>query len=222
VKIFTRPSEWDYSWLDSFRTEVSFCCFYEYARYALLVAAPNSQFVFPTFGAGPYLWGPILELWGPILCLSYGLPEKVKFPQMPYREARKFFTVDSETMSATIEVFSHRAAQSKETLVISHKEINRQQAEEILAQFKRRHRGAGARIRQERTDLKCLGATKLLDCMTAPDAIAHTIEALGRPLFKNESEWSRAQKRARTTLEPYCAEATDLYQALRPPPSDML
>lgn len=218
MDIFTRPSEWDYSWLNEYPSEASLAHLYEYARYALLVAAPDPRFVFPDcFGAGPYQWGEILELWGPLLCLLYDLPKKVKFPQMTYREARQFLAC-GETTTATIEVFSQRAVQSEQKLAIHYKEVNQQQAEDILARLKRPHTcGAGARIRQDRTDLKCLGATKLLDCRTAPDAIALTADILGRPLYKNESDWSQARKRACAILEPYRVEAADLYRAFRPP-----
>jgi hypothetical protein len=209
VNIFTRRSEWDYNWLKDFPSEVSLCHRYEHARYALLCAAPDPRFVFPRdlpFGDNQFLWGPVL-------CLLHGLPEKIKFPQMPYRDARELLDCQPETLAAMIDEFSHPAVQNEQTLTLPSKEINRQQAEEIIARFKRHlKRGAGARIRQERTDLKYLGATKLLDSMKALEAIAHTAEALGRPLFSNESEWSRAQKRARTTLEPYYEEATDQYR----------
>jgi hypothetical protein len=214
VNIFTRRSEWDYDWLKGVPSEVSLCHRYEHARYALLRVANDPQFVFPRnppFGANEYLWKPIF-------CLLYWLPEKVKFPQMPYRDARNLLDCQPETLVAKIEDVWAVETEQKLAMPIN---VTRQEAEEMLAQHRRTlpttlrpKRGAGGRIRQERTDLKCLGATKLLSLKTAPYAIALTTEALGRPLFKNESEWSRAQKRARTTLEPYCAEAADLYQAL--------
>jgi hypothetical protein len=75
-------------------------------------------------------------------------------------------------------------------------------------------RGAGARIRQEQTDLKYLGALKLLEYMSAREASRHTEKAVGKSLFSKESEWSRAKARAQRTLAPYRKEAALLLQAL--------
>jgi hypothetical protein len=242
--IFTRRSEWDYSWLKDSPAEVSLCHRYEHARYALLHAAPDSRFVFPKdlpFGAIPHLFSPKPNM-GPIFYLATCLPEKVKFPQMTYREARKLFTFDPERLVATIEEFCTAERPTLEKLEfylrlsLSEKDLDLpahlkanppvpllgaiEKAQAVLTQLKSQpppplpKRGAGARIRQERTALKCLAAAKLLDSMKALKAITHTAETLGRPLFNNESEWSRARKRARKALEPYHAEANILCQAL--------
>jgi hypothetical protein len=50
--------------------------------------------------------------------------------------------------------------------------------------------------------------------MNAPQAIKHTALALGKPLFNNESEWSRAKARAQSTLAPYREEAAFLLKHL--------
>jgi hypothetical protein len=153
-RIFTRRSEWDYSWLKSFPAEVSLAHRYEHARYAILRAAPDHEFVY--LRDSPF--ANLTHLWGPVFCLLHGLPETIKFPQMSYRQARQLLNGPPETLAEQIDEFSHPGAPREQTLPMPYKEINRQQAAEILARFKRHlKRGAGARIRQEQTDLKCLG-----------------------------------------------------------------
>jgi len=92
----------------------------------------------------------------------------------------------------------------------------KQFSEKLLAQLPaqaRPKRGAGARIRQDKTDLRCLGALKLLSTMSAPKAIKHTEAVLERPLFNTEPEWSRAKGRALRNLATYQTEAEALVRA---------
>jgi hypothetical protein len=142
---------------------------------------------------------------------------------MPYRQARKLLPGDPPALSAIIEEFCAAETPSQEKLEFYVLAGALGKARELVAQLGElkanpppplSKRGAGARIRQERTDLKYLGATKLLRCMTAPEAARHTEEALGKPLLRNESEWSRAKARAQRTLAPYRAEAAFLCKAL--------
>jgi hypothetical protein len=219
VRIFTRRKEWDYSWLRDFPAEVSLCHRYEHARYALLRAANDPQFVFPSdlsFGALPQLFAT-KETLGPIFSLASCLPAKAKFPQIPYRQARELLTVNP---AALIAEFCTAALPTQQKVNFYVQIGAGEKAADVLAQLKALptppspKRGAGARIRQESTALKYLAATKLLDSMTAPEAITHTAKTLDQPLFNNESEWSRARKRARKALEPYHAEAAVLWQAL--------
>jgi hypothetical protein len=204
---------------------VSLCRFYEHARYALLSTAADPLIIFPSIfpaGAFPHLHAA-KQILGPTFCLVCFLPAKVKFPQMPYRQARKLLPGDPQTLSAIIEEFCAAETPTYEKLEFYVLAGAFEKARELVAQLNELKakppsplpkRGAGARIRQERTDLKYLGATKLLRCMTAPEAERHTEEALGKPLFGNESEWSRAKARAQRTLAPYRAEAALLCKAL--------
>jgi hypothetical protein len=218
-----RRSEWDYSWLiDSLAREVSLCRCYEYARYALLSAAPEPSFIFPQTlpaGALPHLFAA-KQILGPIFTLASYLPAKVTFPQLPYRQARELFPGPPQILETLIQDFRDAAFPSYEKLEFYVRIGALAQAQELIAQLKatppapRPKRGAGARIRQERTDLKCLGALKLLEAMNALRASCHTEEALGKALFGKESEWSRARARAERTLAPYREEAALLLQAL--------
>jgi hypothetical protein len=223
VRIFSRRREWDYNWLKDFPAELSLARHYEFARYALLRVANDPQFVFPDglpFGAMPYLVANKAIL-GPILSLAANLAAKVKFPQMIYREARELLTVNPATLAAMIAEFSNAERPTQQKVNTYLRSGAAEKAAEVLAQLDAKSPapkpkcGAGARNRREQTDLKYLGATKLLDSpMIAPDAIVLTTDTLGRPLLANESEWSRARRCADKILEPYHAEAAVLWQAL--------
>jgi len=233
---FTRRSEWDFSWLETFPAEVSLGCIYEHARYALI--SIDRSFLFPKRIRGaamPYLL-PACHILGPAFFLGCFCP--TNFPQMPYRDARerwKFdpamlwalglgtrWTFDPKLLVELIEDYSDPLVPIERKLELCVPiNASRKQLESLLAQARnelapalRPKRGAGARIRQDKTALKHLGATKLLEVLTAPAAIKHTEEVLGRPLFHTEAEWSRAGTRVRKNLEPYRAEAALLHQAL--------
>src|SRR5260221_3494066 len=128
----------------------------------------------------------------------------------------------SQRMSALdiIEQSKYRFGQKLE-LNLSSSNTSRQKAEELLALtrnslpwYERPRRGAGARIRVDKTALKDLGAMKLLEVMHAPEAMSHTEAFLGKPLFGHESEWSRARSRATERLWPYRKEAQALYRVI--------
>jgi hypothetical protein len=106
----------------------------------------------------------------------------------------------------TILESSYRFAQKLE-LSLPSSNTSRQKAEKLLVEarnslpsYERPKRGAGARIRQDKTALKDLGALKLLEGMHAPEAMRYTEEFLGKPLFGHESQWSRARSRAKANL----------------------
>jgi hypothetical protein len=234
MNIWKRPSEWDYSWLASVPVEVRLCRIYEYARYALLSLDP--EFVFPQSlppGASPHLLAAPL---GPILFLGCFCP--TNFPSAPYRYARshwKFepdilvslglcnpfavprWTFDPEMMVAMIEGYCDPLLERTQHCIVPKDATAKQLSEKLLAQLPaqaRPKRGAGARLRQDKTDLRCLAALKLLSIMSAPEAIKHTEAVLlERPLFYTESEWSRAKGRALRNLAPYQTEAEALFRA---------
>jgi hypothetical protein len=244
IKIWSRRSEWDYSWLASIPAEARLCRIYEYARYALLLLDP--KVVFPQSlppGALPHLFAARKSI-GPIFFLGCFCP--TNFPQTPYRHARShwkfepdilfslglgrpcFFdpegcllltrwTFDPEMLVAMIEWYSDPLTERTRSFIGPKEPATAKQlSEKLLAQLPaqaRPKRGAGARIRQDKTDLNCLGALKLLSIMSAPEAINHTEKALSRPLFSNESEWSRGKRRALRNLAPYQIEAEALFRA---------
>jgi len=65
----------------------------------------------------------------------------------------------------------------------------------------RENRGPASQTDQLRTELLALGAGRLLQSgMKVREAIAHTKEVSGKPLYAFEPEWSAARKRAREIL----------------------
>jgi hypothetical protein len=182
-----------FSWLEALPAEVSLGCIYEHARYALI--SIDRSFLFPKripLAAMPHF----LQAWnilGSTFFLGCFCP--MNFSQMPYRDARKrwkfdpamlwalglgtHWTFDPKVLVDVIEWYSDPLVPIERKLEFCVPfNTSRQQLEDLLAQVRnklapalRPKRGAGARIRQDKTALKHLGATKLLDLMTAPAAI---------------------------------------------------
>jgi hypothetical protein len=199
--------EWDYSWLADLPGEVSLCCVYEYCRYALL--SINSSFVFSKSippARAIYLIRLHPNSFGAATYFSSHYPASLRFPQMPYLRARELFAFDPQSALSIIDGSQYDFGHKLE-LRLPPSATSRQKAIELLAEARndlppceRPKRGAGARIRQDKTALKDLGALKLLEVMHVPEAMRHTEGFLGKPLFAHESQWSRARSRARATL----------------------
>jgi hypothetical protein len=209
---------------------VHLCRIYEYCRYALLLL--EGSILFPK-AISPAVLPQLLrasDIVGPISFLGFNCPA-LHFPEMPYRRARELWKptremlwifglklnwrFDPEMLVAMIEWFANPLVPSEQKLeLILPEYANRRLAEDLLSQVRKKlKRGAGARIRQDKTALKYLGATKLLAVMSVPEAIEHTERVLGHPLFFNESEWSRAKGRALQNLQVFHDEALLLQQA---------
>jgi hypothetical protein len=239
MKIWSRRSEWDYSWINVLKSsaEVILCFIYEHSRYALL-SLPGS-FPFPPQGNFPVSALPHLfeaaraNIVGPIFFLGIRwplrfdppldipLPPRLNFPFDPYRVARTQARFDPETVLRSLDDFSNPFLCQDIQLRLP-PDATRAQAEHILASARQHFssgplagpkRGAGARVRQAKVALKNLGALKLRQLMSAQEAIKYTEETLGWPLFGAESQWSRARKAALETLRPYHAEAAALLAA---------
>ena len=130
------------------------------------------------------------EQLGPVFILSCFFPAKVKFPLLPWREARKFLTAcDPAILSTIIEEFSSTERPSQEMVNFYVRFKAAEEAAEVLAQLEAQpprqpvsRRNASTRLLalREWTDLKYLGATKLLDYpRSAPDAIVLTTDTAG-------------------------------------------
>jgi hypothetical protein len=223
MRIWKRRSEWDYSWVRQLQipAEVILCCIYEHCRYALLKLPED--FAFPkdgiNSGALPHLFAD-LKFVGPIFVLGASCPPKCNFPFDPYRAARKQIGIEPEALLELLDDFSDPRRYQEIAIRLS-PHATRVVSEDILAGQRKRFsgslarpkRGAGARVRQGGVALKYLGAHKLRELMTAPEAMCHTAESLGEPLLATEAQWSRARKGARKNLAPYQAEAEVLLRA---------
>jgi hypothetical protein len=149
-------------------------------------------------------------------------PESFNFPHDPYRVARRRTKAfDPEDFLGLLDSLSNPLLY-RTVLIYLPSDATRARSGNILAAERNRsgsgslavpRRGAGARVRQAKTGLKALGALKLRSIMSAPEAIEHTAQSLGHPLYSFESQWSRAQKQARANLAPYHAEAAVLWEA---------
>ena len=223
VKIWSRPSEWNYRWTNRLSVaETILCSIHEHSRYAL--ACLPEQFSFPRgkevpFSALPHLLGAAdTNILGPIFFLLVHYPTPFNFPLDPYRVARKKVQFDPEIFLRELDEFSLPSAPDEIQLPLN---ATLAMCENILAlaQMRKRYpqpavkRGAGARVRQARTALKYLGALKLRSLMKTSKAIRHTEQALGQPLFSTESQWSRALKAAKANMCPFNAEAAVLLKA---------
>jgi hypothetical protein len=225
LKIWSRRSEWDYSWTDALKSpaEVILCSIYEHSRYALQCllegfSLPSREGDLSSSALPHLLAAARTNILGPIYFLWAHCPACFNFPFDPYRVARTRVRFDPETALHELEEFCAPRTPDDIRLPIN-ADRDTIKGALTLAQITKRHpqpavkRGAGARVRQARAALKNLGALKLLEIMTAPEAIGHTEEALGQPLFGAESQWSRARKQAKANLGPYHAEATALMEA---------
>jgi hypothetical protein len=224
IKIWSRRSEWDYSWIKVLKSpEIILCFVYEYSRYALLCLP--SSFSFPSkeeglsFSMLPHLLqAAAANVLGPVFFLLSYSPTQFNFPLDPYRVARKRVRFDPEMFLRLLDDFSFPSAPEEILLPVN---VPKAVWETIWAQAQIRKRyprppvkrGAGARVRQARVALTNLGALKLQHLMSAPEAIRYTEKILRRPLFGAESQWSRARKHALETLRPYHAEAAVLLEA---------
>ena len=227
IRIWSRQSEWDYSWVEKLPSpaDVILCSIYEHARYALL-SLPGS-FSFPR---GEHLSAATLVakgIGGPIFFLGMECPESFKFPHNPYRVARKRTKAfDPEDFLGLLDSLSNPLLYRNDLTYLP-SDATRARSGNILATQRNRsgcgslavpRRGAGARVRQAKSSIKALGALKLRSIMSAPEAIEHTAaQRSGDPLFRFESQWSRAQKQARANLRPYQAEAARLWKAFGQP-----
>jgi hypothetical protein len=81
--------------------------------------------------------------------------------------------------------------------------------------------GAKAPIRQMKTDLRCLGALRLLRRMTVENAKAETKKILGAPLYSNPSDWSRAKKRAEHRIKCFEADLRPIKELLETAPKNV-
>jgi hypothetical protein len=219
VKIWSRRSEWDYSWTAAIKSpaEVILCSIYEHSRYAL-ACLPKPSFSFPRedlpFAALPHLVvAASTNILGPIFFLG----ARFNFLD-PYRVARKGVGFDPGTLLRMLDEFSLPHTPDEIRLPAN---ATRAMWETMaaLTQITKRYpkpvvkRGAGARVRQAPVALKNLGALKLRSLMSASEAIRHTEKVLGRPLYGAESQWSRALKAAKANLWPFHAEAAVLLEA---------
>jgi hypothetical protein len=225
VKIWRRQSEWDYSWIARLESpaEVILCSIYEYSRYALLSLPERISFdrnvVIAAVSHLLAVRHPDIGILKPILFLILHCPVRGNFPLDPYRVARRHARFDPETFLRRLDDFVNPPRLQRIRIPL---DATKAKALHILAQRRKRSgflsgpkRGAGARIRRAKTALKYLGALKLLQLMSAPEAIQFTEGILGRPLFPDESQWSRARRGAVQVLLPYHAEAALLVEALK-------
>jgi hypothetical protein len=225
MKIWRRPSEWDYSWTAALKSpaEVILCSIFEYSRYT--VQCLGERFSFPSgeedlsHSMLPHLLkAASSNILGPIFFLSIYSPARFNFPLDPYRIARKQVRFDPEMFLRRLEDFANPSAPDEIRLPVNATR-KMYEAAWILAQIRKRFpqlpvkRGAGARVRQAKVALKNLGALKLRHLMSAAEAIRYTEKIRGHPLFGAESQWSRARKAAEQTLRPYHAEAAVLLEA---------
>jgi hypothetical protein len=226
VKIWSRRSEWDYSWTGVLKSpaEVILSFIYEYSRYALS-RLPGS-FSFPQqdfpLSALPHLLQPASpNIIGPIFFLGTHCPASFNFPLDPYRVARKQVRFDPEMFLGMLDDFSDPLAYQNIQIRLP-PDATRARADHILARVRKQFssgplaaskRGAGARVRRAKVALKNLGALKLRHLLSAPEATRYTEKILGWPLFAAESQWSRARKQALETLRPFHTEAAALLEA---------
>jgi hypothetical protein len=197
VKIWRRQSEWDYSWIARVGgpAEVILCSICEYSRFALqclpekIPIDKDKDCVLNAYSHLFAMRDPDLKSLGPILFLGLECSTRSNFLLDPYRLIRRVGRFDPETFLRRLDDFSGISGPKR--------------------------RGAGARVRQAKTALKTLGALKLLQLMSAREAIGYTDQLLGRPLFAHESQWSRARHTAEQVAAPYHAEAAVLLRAIK-------
>jgi hypothetical protein len=226
LKIWSRRSEWDYSWVNQLESpEVILCSIYEHARYALLSLPGNV--LFPreeNLGAATLA---AKSIRGPIWFLGIECPASFVFPHNPYRVARnRAKAFDPQDFLGLLDSLSNPLLYRAVPVYLP-SDATRARSGNILATQREcsgsgsvaiPQRGAGARVRRAKASLKALGALKLRSIMSAPEAIEHTAaQRSGLPLFCFESQWSRAQKQARANLVPYQAEAARLWKAFGQP-----
>ena len=197
MEIFSRRSEWDYSWINALKSpaEVILCSIYEHSRYALQCLPKG--FSFPSteedlsFSMLPHLLKAASSI-GPIFFLSIYGPAQFNFPLDPYRVARKQVRFDPETFLHALDEFSNPSTPDEIRLPLN-ATIEMCKTSLILAQITKRYpqpqvkRGAGARVREAKVSLKNLGALKLRHLMSAPEAIRYTEKILGRFLLPNRN-----------------------------------
>jgi hypothetical protein len=226
VKIWRKRSEWDYSWISVLESpaEIILCSIYEYSRYALLSLPERIPFqdkdcLLAVLRHLSRANTRGIESIGPILFLGIYLSARGNFPLDLYRVARRVVRLDPEAFLRRLDAFPHASGYQHIRVPT---DATKAKALQILAARRKRggslsgpKRGAGSRIRQAKTAHKNLGALKLLQSMSAPEAIEYTRKILGRPLFITESQWSRARRAAEQMLRPYHVEAAVLLRIVK-------
>jgi hypothetical protein len=106
----------------------------------------------------------------------------------------------------------------------SYRELNIPKGMNVKTEIYRnfgRTKGARAPIRQMKTDLRSLGALRLLRRMTVENAKAETKKILETPLYSNPSDWSRAKKRAEKRIKAFEADIRPIKELLEIAPKNI-
>jgi hypothetical protein len=210
-------TDWSFRWLlvTSDREKVTLARHYEYAREALLRFDPNIKLssqpgklatVWYSMGwlqAG-YYFGPIFTIW------ASSVLARIDFPRMSFAAACAKLKAQNRSenlLSYAVEEWALPKPLAKMTSPSP-------------------NTGAGAQIRRHKTDLKCLGAIRLLrhlggkddgiDAQSRNSGIARKLrssvvadamvlsqERLGAPLLFPEQKWELARRRVEATLAGY-------------------
>jgi hypothetical protein len=244
-------ADWDFSWLSD-KHVVTVARHYECAREAVIeadLALPNKRFPEPPLDElyFQHKWTPENNRYvlGPIWDFRFKWPGPRRFPLSPFQLFARELD-DLAEFSRGLE-FGWRMYHGKYDLVSIHvpAELSLEEATKYFAEEYTRHgyclpqRGAGARVRQYKTALKYLGATRVLNHLSrqhglsgnrrhlsskaghltwsslVAEAKVFTSEVLGEPLLGSDYEWAKAQRIIGEILGEYQPEIKFLRQIFR-------